>query len=467
MTKDVIALTPQMPDARSVLAALYAGGPDLRVSSRAEGAVVRLHGHDGHTVVTVDVPQFVQVPGEVHRLLGTSAQTEAPVWWTEVRATTAVAEAGRLAGSMAGRLTSLLGGSTWPPTAAHTSVVTVPAAGAADPVDDPLPVDILTPQAAVILQERPFIAATTWLTDLIQRTIPSGRELHIVTPPSTRLTLPARSLLTIVPASWVVQDPECGYYDGLTGAVLHWNQDRFTQVPQQHGRARLAEAFHARTAVQGHQQLHLSIRTTHPASDDLTLGGALETAWQTLTGAPPAGWSSAEPVAMPWSPRQLTVLARARAQKGAPTWLVAVGTPDSPAIATCRIIHTRAGVEEHLTLATGHTTNQPPPLDTLAELAGTLVTQHNLTSMLTHLRTGCADLTTPSHHEPAPIPLSFTLGSDAVHAIGRNHAESFQSPRPQRLGPAVRPALHYTFGDGADLTTWRHLHRLNNHLKNL
>ncbi|MGW7362723.1 DUF6177 family protein [Streptomyces sp. NPDC054841] len=466
MSKDVIALTPSMPDARSVLAGLYAGGPDLRVSSSAEGAVVHLRTPEGQPVVTVEVPVLVQVPGEIVRLLGAEAGAEAPVWWTEVRAATAVAEAGRLAGSVAGRLTTLLGGSTWPADAAHTGVVAVPSADGGGPDDSQLAGDVLTPRAAVILQDRPVVAATTWLTDLLHTTIPSGRELQIVTPPGSRLTMPTRTLLTNVPARWVVQDPECGYYDGLTGAVLHWHDGRFTQATTTEGRALVADAFHSGAGAQDEQQLHLSIRTTHPAVDDLLLGGAVEAAWQTLTGTTPTGWSTAEPVNLPWSPRQLSELARARAKKAAPTWLVAVGTPDSPAIATFRIIRTPAGVEEHITLAVGHTTDRTPPLDALSELAETLATRHNLTSMLTHLRSARADLTTPPHHEPPPVPLSFTLGPDAVRTIGRTRAESVQNPRPVRLGPATSSALHYAFGNGTDPIAWQRLQHLNNHLKN-
>ncbi|GGW54349.1 DUF6177 family protein [Streptomyces xantholiticus] len=464
MTQDVIALTPAMPDAHTMLAGLYAGGPDLRVGSSGGGAVVHLHTHDGQWVATVEVPLLLQVEGEVRRLLGTGAGAEAPVWWTEVRATAAVSEAGRLAGSMAGRLTSLLGGSTWPAEAAHTDVVVLPSNedGASDPY--PLGVDVLTRRAAVVLQDRPVIAATTWLTDLLQTSISTGRELQIVTPFTSRLTLPTRTLLTNVPARWVVHDTEGGYYDGLSGAVLHWHEGRFAPATTPEGHTPIADAFQADPSTTGEQQLHLSIRTTHPATDGLLLGGALEAAWQTLTGAPPAGWATAEPVNLPWSPRQLTELARTRAQKGAPTWLIAVGSTDRPAMATCRIVHTPAGIEEHITLASGHTTGQPPLLDALPELAETLASRHNLASMLAHLRPARADLTTPPHHEPPPVPLSFTLGPDAIRAMGRTHAEAMHQPRPTRLGPAARPALYYALGDGTDPTAWRHLQRLNQHL---
>ncbi|MFE2566234.1 hypothetical protein [Streptomyces mirabilis] len=118
MTKDVIALTPKLPDLRTLLAGLYAGGPDLGVNTLADGAVIQLCAPGGRPLVSVEAPILVQVPGETTRLLGTSPGVpDSPVWWTEARASTAVAEGGRLAGSFAGRLATVLGGTVWPPEA--------------------------------------------------------------------------------------------------------------------------------------------------------------------------------------------------------------------------------------------------------------------------------------------------------------------------------------------------------------
>ncbi|GEC09778.1 hypothetical protein SSP24_74330 [Streptomyces spinoverrucosus] len=463
MTHDVVALTPKAPDNQTLLAGLYAGGPSLRVDSVSEGAAIQLHTSDGVPLLTVEVPILIQVPGEVSRLFGEGVRAEAPMWWTEVRATTAVKAAGQLAGSVAGRLTAVLGGTTWPPTAAHTEVVTVSSQGGEPPAPGHRPgVDILTDRAAVVFQDRPTVAATTSLTDLLQSTVASGRELQIVTPPSTHLTLPARTLLTGLPARWVVRDTEGCFYDGLTGVVLHWHDGHFTPTATTDNGARLADSFTAPAPdTKGERQLLLTIRTTHPADENLLLGGALEACWQILTGTPPAGWSTAEPVNLPWSARQLTELARTHAQKATPTWLVAVGAPDRPAITAFRITHTPAGVEEHITLAVGYPAGQTPPLGVLPELAETLATRHRLTSMLTHLRLARADLTTPPHHEPPPIPVSFTLGPDAVQSLGHTVAESAPGIRPRRLGATARPALHYPLGDGADPAAWQLLKRLN------
>ncbi|MER6548312.1 DUF6177 family protein [Streptomyces sp. NPDC001250] len=462
MTRDAIALTPQMPDVKTLLAALHAGGPDLRVNSAGGGAVAQLCTDDGQTLVSVEAPRYLQVPGETERLLGPAARTDSPVWWTETRATTGIAEAGRLAGSVAGRLATVLGGITWPREAAHTSVVTAPASGTA--TADSSGVDVFTDKAAVVIQDRPLVAATTWLTDVVRTTLQTGRELHVITPPGSRLTLPARTMLDGMPARWVIHDPATGYYDGLTGAVLHWHDGHFT--PANDNAPRIADAFQPPPAPSGEQQLLLSFRTIHPADEHLVLGGALEHTWQVLTGARPAGWSTAEPVNVPWSPRQLTDLARTRARHSQPTWLVAVGAPGRTAIATMRILHTPAGVEEHITLALGYAADEDPPTGSLLELAESLAAEHRLATMVTQLRAARADLTVPAHYEPPPVPLSLTLGPDAVADLGLDHARSaLPGTAPLNLGPVRRPAVHYTIGDGTDATAWQRLTEINDHLK--
>ncbi|MFD7497959.1 DUF6177 family protein [Streptomyces sp. NPDC059832] len=456
MTQDVIALTPQMPDTKTLLAGLLAGGPDLLVNRAGDGSVAQLCTADGQALVSLEAPRYVQVPGEVARLLGPDVHAESPVWWTEVRATSSVEGAARLAGSVAGRLVAVHGGDVWPREAGHTEVVTDLADAVAEAT--PLGVDLLTAKAAVVIQGRPVIAATTWLTDVVRNAARTGRELQIVTPPSTRLTFPARTLLDGLPSRWVVGDPECGYYDGLSGAVLRWQEGRFTHAADD--RPQVADAFRPRPGTEGERQLLLSIRTVHPADEHLVLGGALEQAWRTLTGAPPAGWATSEPVSVPWSPRQLTDLARTRAQQSLPTWAVAIGTPDHPAIATVRAVRTHLGVEEHITLAVGYRADQHTPLDAMPELAKSLAARHNLATMIGQLRTARADLTTPAHHEPPPVPLSFTLGPDAVTDLSGDH----KAFAPIRLGPATRPALHYTLGDGTDPAAWQRLRQINDHV---
>ncbi|WP_435280367.1 DUF6177 family protein [Streptomyces koelreuteriae] len=464
MTKDVIALTPKMPDLPTLLAGLYAGGPDLGVNTTADGAVVQLCAPDGRPLVSVETPILVQVPGETTRLLDHTVE-EGPVWWTEARASTAVAEAARLAGSFAGRLATVLGGTVWPPEAATTDVVplTTDVSAIPAPATTAPAVDVLTDTTAVVIQDRPLIAMTSWLSDALRTATSTDRALQIVTPPTARLTLPTRTALRGLPNRWVVQDPEHGYYDGLSGAVLHWRNGTFTPVQDEQGATRIAEAFTA-TPDTGDRQLILTLRTRHTADENLVLGGALETAFQHLTGTPPAGWSTAEPVNLPWSSRQLTDLARARAPQ--PTWLVAVGHPDRPALATVRVQRTPAGVEEDITLALGYGGDETPPLDTIEELATALDAEHRLVTLLTSLRAARRDLTVPPAFEAPPIPVAFTLGSEEAEIIGQARAtHPPDGPRPTRLGPGSEPALHYSLGDGTDPHAWSVFQRLVQHLK--
>ncbi|GGW82828.1 DUF6177 family protein [Streptomyces lomondensis] len=464
MTKDVIALTPRMPDLPTLLAGLFAGGPDLGVNTTADGAVVQLCGPDGRPLVSVEAPILVQVPGETSRLLDHAVE-EGPVWWTEARASTAVAEAGRLAGSFAGRLATVLGGTVWPPEAATTDVVplTTDVSAVPAPATGAPAVDVLTATTAVVIQDRPLIAMTSWLSDALRAATSADRALQIVTPPTARLTLPTRTALRGLPNRWVVQDPEHGYYDGLSGAVLHWRNGTFTPVPGEQGATRVAEAF-TPTPDTGDRQLILTLRTRHPADENLVLGRALETAFRHLTGAPPAGWSTAEPVNLPWSTRQLTDLARARAPR--PTWLIALGQPDRPSLATMRVLRTPAGVEEDITLALGYGCDEAPPLDAAEELATALDDRHGLVTLLTALRTARRDLTVPPSFEAPPIPVAFTLGSDEADAIGPARAgHPPLGPLPARLGPEGRPALHYLLGDGSDPHAWSVFQHLVQHLK--
>ncbi|MFJ4478702.1 DUF6177 family protein [Streptomyces xanthochromogenes] len=413
MTKDVIALTPTMPDPATLLAGLYAGGPDLTINTLADGAVFQLCTPDGIPLLSVETPHLVYHPHEARRLLGAQVPLpEGPFWWTEARATGTLPEAERLAASFAGRLTSVLGGAVWPPDVAHTDVVPLPSSLTLPPVPDGQPpaVDIHTDRVSVVVQDRPVIALTTWLSNALAETAAQGRALQLVTPPTSRLTFPARAALAFGPHRWVVHHPETGYYDGLRGARLHWNDGAFTEEHGPDGTPCVAEPFTAAVGAPtpaGERQLALSLRTVHPATADLVLGGALEAAWQHLTGAPPAGWGTAEPVSLPWSKRELTDLARTRAQKGAPTFFITLGTPGRPAIATTRIVHTPAGIEEHATLVLGYRPDDTVPADTtLSELAQHLTARHNLAAMFVTQRPARRDLTAGPHSEHPPAPLT-------------------------------------------------------------
>ncbi|MEV6688880.1 DUF6177 family protein [Streptomyces sp. NPDC051130] len=471
MTKDVIALTERMPDPLSVLAGLLAGGPDLRVESAGDGAVVQLCDAEGQPLVSIEVPLLLQVPGEASRLLGPGCEPsgDGPAWWIEARAAVGVPQAEELAGAFAARMTMLLGGRVWPPDAPGTvgaarpvdvsGITAVPAPAAAQPA-----VDMLTDEAAVVLQDRPVVPMTSWLSEALRATVESDRSLQVVTPPHCRLSPPTRLLLQSTPSRWVVQDERCGYYDGLTGAVLRWQDGAFAPDRDESGETPVADAFMDAPEPAGERQLIVSFRTLHRAEADLVLGGAVEAAWQALTGAPPAGWGTSEPAGLVWSRRQLTDLAYERAPR--PTWTVVVGSPDRPAVATLRVIRTPEGVEEDVTLTVGYGPNEKPAVEALPELADELVTRHGLKTMMCQVREARRDLSAPPRFEPPPLPYAFVLGPAEVVEAGRDTASRTPLKEPPvRLGHRGRPGYYYALGDGEGAESWTALEQLMRHLR--
>ncbi|MBL1095175.1 DUF6177 family protein [Streptomyces coffeae] len=470
MTKDVVTLTQKMPDPLSVLAGLLAGGPDKLVGTTGEDAVVQLCDMEGRPLVSVEAPVLVHVAGEAERLLG-ATEPPVPFWWTEARATTGVEEAERLAGTFAARLASLSGGSAWPPEAARSlAVVESDGVSVAKPPAAAQPaVDVLTDKVAVVIQDRPVVAMTAWLSDALRATARAELGLQIVTSPKARLSPAVRNSLGGWPSRWVVQDEREGYYDGLSGAVLRWQNGLFAPVEAadatpEEPRTPVAAAYQE-FADTGERQLAITFRTVHPADDRLVLGGALESVWRELTGEPPAGWGTAEPANLPWSLRQLTDLAHDRAPE--PTWLVVVGSPARPGLATVRISRTTAGVEEDVTLAFGYGPDEEPPLDALPRTAEILATRHHLQSLLLQLRKARRDLMVPPRFEGPGVPLAFVLGSEEVRQLPGDRARRTPLPEPPLpLGPATRPALYYRLpGDPADLSGWQDFERLMRHLK--
>ncbi|MFF2325496.1 MULTISPECIES: DUF6177 family protein [unclassified Streptomyces] len=470
MTKDVIALTTRMPDPLTVLAGLLAGGPDKLVGATGEDAVVQLCDEQGRPLVSVEAPLLVQVAGEAERLLGATAPP-VPFWWTEARATTGVEEAELLAGTFAARLATLAGGSAWPPEAARSLAVVktegvsvAPTPAAAQPA-----VDALTDKVAVVIQDRPVVAMTAWLSDAFRAAANAELGLQIVTSPGATLSPAVRNSLSGWPSRWVVQDEKDGYYDGLSGAVLRWQNGLFAPVaataPVPGDPRTPVAASYKEVANTGERQLALSFRTVHPADDRLVLGGALESVWTELTGAEPAGWGTAEPASLPWSLRRLTDVAFERAPE--PTWIVVVGNPDRPGLATVRISRTKAGVEEDVTLAFGYGPDEEPPLDALPRVAEVLATRHHLQSMLVQLRKARRDLAVPPRFEGPGVPLAFVLGAEEVREMPGDRARRTPlSEPPVQLGPKTRPALYYPLpGDPSDLSGWQDFERLMRHLK--
>ncbi|AOR31056.1 hypothetical protein BFF78_08385 [Streptomyces fodineus] len=86
--------------------------------------------------------------------------------------------------------------------------------------------------------------------------------------------------------------------------------------------------------------------------------------------------------------------------------------------------------------------------------------------MLTTLTAARADLPLAPRLTAPPIPITFTLGTRDVRAIGLTHARRPPlAVKPAQLGTATDPALHCPLGNGTDAAAWRALQALTAHLK--
>lgn len=115
MSYDVVALVHGAPDVQAVVSQMIAGGERVRLVP-ADPAV-HLCGEDDRPMVSVEEPQFIQVPGEVERLVGPELAERAgtPVWWVEVRAASAIDGASGVAHRFAEQIVQTSGGVLWEP----------------------------------------------------------------------------------------------------------------------------------------------------------------------------------------------------------------------------------------------------------------------------------------------------------------------------------------------------------------
>ncbi|GIF50100.1 hypothetical protein DFJ67_3147 [Asanoa ferruginea] len=280
--------------------------------------------------------------------------------------------------------------------------------------------DTVTDRACVVLQDRPVLGLHRGLVDLLLAAERDGRAVRVVTPPTTRLTMPLHAVLAGGAGSWVVRYPEHGYFDADSGAPLHWSEGDFAAYAEPAGPAAATDAG---------SQLWMTVRLLH-TSPPASFGLATEAVCTALTGGPPAGWGNAEPVAEPWRPIELSIAAASRGRR--PTTLVVVGGGQRAAIGLLEFAIEPAGISETLTMAVGGFAAAPPDLD---ELATRLATDHPLGLALMVFRPGRADLTQVPFEPAEGRPLCVTVGPTAYTGDGRDALLAL--PGARTAGPAV------------------------------
>ncbi|MGI5325940.1 DUF6177 family protein [Actinomadura nitritigenes] len=304
--------------------------------------------------------------------------------------------------------------------------------------------DVLTSQAMVVLNDRPVVPLSPAISQALTECERTNRTLQLVTHATSRLTLPLRASK----AQWLVHDD--GYYEGLTGRPMHWNGTAFVPLPDARD---YAPTYTTPPADPIGSQLVLTFQARH--ASEAVLGAHTEKLMRLITGVPPKGWGTTEPLQHPWNPEDLT----AHITSATTARVIAIGASSRPTMATSDfspLISPASGMAEMTTLTIGYTDDEDPPITQLPSFIDLLSADHPLTALLAQLIPGRPDLTT----EPR------WTGSSAP--IGLASAGAYTGPpgfSRKRLGPPDAPITWFHLGDGYSPEYWQRHQDLLTHLR--
>jgi hypothetical protein len=320
-------------------------------------------------------------------------------------------------------------------------------------------VDLITEKVAVVMQDRPVIGMSAWLTDALTSAKMASRDVQLVTPMSSRLTWPVRStLFRGTYSKWVVTGSDGEYFDGLNGVRLKWNGDLFIA----RSTARPGEQssdLHPDFVVQEEPfgQLQFTVRVRHKPVKSLVLGRVAEMLFTATTGSGPAGWATSEPVTQPWSPEAMTEYCRGRAPE--PTWLILSGQPGDefkPAVGTLETRRTQSGLDETLTLAVAQPGMDFPDVNQVGRWIDDVADNFELVSAMVLGSFGAADGTYQPRFAGMAAPIGVAAGNEAVRASSVDEMVKVEGiRRAMAIGPAHAPAIWYPIGDGRNPRDWQ------------
>jgi len=289
--------------------------------------------------------------------------------------------------------------------------------------------DGATEHVLVVEQGRPRVGLSTAIAGAVGEAAATGRELVLITPSQTRLTLALELALSGAGTRWVVRTGD-RFHDGFTGLGVRWDRTRFvddepdvTGVPESR---RTLAAVLSQDAPPAWWHLppidltgttpgtlRVTATTLHPATDALELGASFVALSEGLTG-PPRGWGVAEPVTQPWSPRELTRHVRGRMPRASVT--VLGGSVSDPTLGLLAVQRVDTGVREELTIAVGARTAPP---DGFLEPLVRRVAATGVRAMTVFWQPGRGGVYRGGGGLPAAVPLGMYLTDpDGLAAVG-------------------------------------------------
>jgi hypothetical protein len=319
-------------------------------------------------------------------------------------------------------------------------------------------VDLITEKVAVVMQDRPVVGMSAWLSDVLTSAKMENRDVQLITSTDTKLTWPVRSMMFAgLYSRWVVTAKDGESFDGLSGSRLKWDGEMFVA----RSLARPGEQnsdLHPEFVVQeqpfGH--LQLTVRVRHKPVAGIVLGQVAERLFTATTGAGPAGWATSEPVTQPWNRTALTDYCRDRAPD--PTWLVLAGQPGpefKPAIGTLELRRTKSGLDETVTMAVAQPGMDFPSLTSIGDLIDDVADNAELISAMVMGANGAADASYLPRFGGVACPIGLAVGNEAVQASSVAELLKVEGiDNAMAIGPAHAPAIWYPIGGGRGPGDW-------------
>ena len=322
------------------------------------------------------------------------------------------------------------------------------------PIRHPL-VDAVTARVVRVDGRGRVLRLSPPMADLLRRRR-HRRRVVLVSSERSRLTVGLRSALVEAGAAWVVHDDRGDLRDGLTGRPYDAVDD--AGIPVEELGVEKVEFPEIGPAVDTRVQLTIDLTVLHLPAHDMSLGGALETISQAVSGSLPVSWGVTEPMLSAWDRWALTQHARHAAPE--PLRMLVEG-PHLSATVTARV--TEHGTEETMSITVDvvHPPTETPSTRASTGLTGALaeIARDSLpTFALVVAREGEVDRCVCAVTYPPPNPVALLIGAPSVKRLGLDLTALPTGETVRVVGRPSLPAFVVPLGD-ASTPGWDALHQ--------
>lgn len=288
----------------------------------------------------------------------------------------------------------------------------------------------------------------------------AGTRVVIVTAPTSRISFALYQLLTVLGGVWLTRDGAGVLRHAVGGEVVR----SYASLVEPDYEPLSGETLDERLGGIAERVepddlrpwLQFTVAVHHPARAETSLGGAMQTLVESVTGEAPAAWGTSEPVTVPWDRSRLTALSRARMPQDSRVYVngTAVnGTArDIRYSGSIRSFRSDIGVTEETRIVFSFP-GDASPIDSAADLCTRLAEREQVLMATAWSMRGGVDATIPPYWPTSPQPLAAVIGARAVRSMELDTGLWELEHNARVTGNRRTPSLVIDFG--ADDVRWR------------